>query len=79
MFVCVRALLHRCVESDGSLMVVVCVCVHFPILSFSLLLPHIYTHTDAGAVNTIGWQYTSTNGVLFRENGGQFATSKYKY
>jgi hypothetical protein len=26
---------------------------------------------------TIGWGYTSCNGVLFRENGGQFGTSKW--
>ena len=25
---------------------------------------------------TIGWGYTSCNGVLFRHNGGQFGTSK---
>ena len=28
---------------------------------------------------TIGWGYTSTNGVLFRHNGGQFGTSKCMY
>ena len=28
--------------------------------------------TYGGVLATIGWQYTSTNGVLFRSNGGQF-------
>ena len=32
---------------------------------------------DAGVLATIGWGYTSTNGLLFRQNGGQFGVSKW--